>query len=87
MVNRLDDGLPTYLGANLTWDDLISPIMQNRCVVCHNENASLNLSNYASVMDSGTVVPGNVAESSLATVQSAGHTNALPADATDWLKA
>ncbi len=87
MVNRLDDGLPRYPGANLTWDDLISPIMQNRCVVCHNENTTLNLSDYTSVMDSGTVIPGNAAESALVTVQSAGHTNALPADATDWLKA
>jgi hypothetical protein len=42
LTNVLDETLPTYPEADLTWNDLVGPFMEVRCVACHGGTAGLS---------------------------------------------
>lgn len=92
LTNVLDPSLPTYPETDLTWNALIGPILESRCVACHGAEAldgGLSLASYDEAMaggDQGAVIlPGNSAESLLITVQEEGHLNQLPSSVLDWV--
>ncbi|MBK8051190.1 MAG: NapC/NirT family cytochrome c [Anaerolineales bacterium] len=89
LTNKLPELLPTYPESPLTWDDLVGPILQSRCVSCHGGTAGLELDTYADAMAGGNlgpaIVPGNAEESPLVKLQKEGHPNSLPAQELDWV--
>jgi hypothetical protein len=89
ITNILDADLPTYPEADLTWDDLIGPILQARCVSCHGGTAGLHLDSYAGAIAGGNlgpaIVPGNADASLLVQLQRAGHPNSLAPRELEWI--
>ncbi len=89
LTNVLDSQLPTYPESDLTWDDLVGPILQARCVACHGGTAGLYLDSYADIMTGGNlgpaIVPGNADESLLIELQREGHPNSLAPNELDWI--
>jgi hypothetical protein len=89
LVNTLPAGLPTYPEAPLTWNDLVGPILEARCVACHGGTAGLYLDSYAGAMAGGNlgpaIVPGDADASLLVQLQREGHPNSLPANELDWI--
>ena len=59
LTNVLDSQLPTYPEADLTWDDLVGPILAARCVACHGGTAGLYLDSYDGVMAGGNFGAGH----------------------------
>jgi hypothetical protein len=68
----------TAVASDLTWDNAIGPMLQEKCMPCHGAVASggLNLSTYADAMSGGAsgpvIVPGDGENSLLVTRQQAG---------------
>jgi formate dehydrogenase gamma subunit len=68
----------TAVASDLTWDNAIAPMFQEKCMPCHGPAASggLNLSTYADTMSGGAsgpvIVPGDGDNSLLVTRQLAG---------------
>ena len=68
----------TSVASDLTWDNAIGSMLQEKCLPCHGPAASggLNLSTYADAMKGGAsspvIVPGDGANSLLVTKQQAG---------------
>jgi len=89
LTNQLSESLPTYPEAALTWDDLVVPILQARCVSCHGGTAGLYLDTYAGALAGGNlgpaIVPGNAEESLLVKLQREGHPNSLPPRELEWM--
>jgi hypothetical protein len=89
MTNKLAEDLPTYPESPLTWDDLVGPILQARCVACHGGTAGLYLDSYEGAMAGGNlgpaIVPGNAEDSLLVQLQRAGHPNSLSARELEWI--
>lgn len=69
----------TAVASDLTWDNAIGPMLQEKCMPCHGAAVSggLNLSTYADAMQGGNtgpaIVPGDSANSVLVTVQQSGN--------------
>ncbi|MBW7886556.1 MAG: NapC/NirT family cytochrome c, partial [Caldilineaceae bacterium] len=57
LTNVLAESLPRYPDAALTWDDLIGPILEARCVACHGGTAGLYLDTYEGAMAGGNLGP------------------------------
>jgi hypothetical protein len=89
LVNTLPEGLPTYPEAPLTWNDLVGPILEARCVACHGGTAGLYLDTYEGAMAGGNlgpaIVPGDADASLLVQLQREGHPNSLPAAELEWI--
>ena len=81
--------MPTYPDSPLTWNDLIGPIVDVRCVACHGGTAGLYLDSYSGVMAGGNlgpaIIPGDAEGSMLVQLQRAGHPNSLPAEELEWM--
>ena len=81
--------MPTYPEANLTWDALVGPILEARCVACHGGTAGLYLDSYDGVLAGGNlgpaIIPGNAEESLLIQLQRDGHPNSLAPGELDWI--
>ena len=90
LTNVLDESLPAYPEADLTWDDLIQPILEVRCVACHGGTAGLYLDSYEGVLAGGNlgpaIIPGNADESLLVELQRNGHPNSLSPRELEWLE-
>ncbi|NOZ71327.1 MAG: hypothetical protein GXP38_05340 [Chloroflexi bacterium] len=90
LTNVLDETLPTYPEAALTWTDLIGPILQSRCVACHGGTAGLYLDSYEGLMAGGNlgpaIIPGDAKESLLITLLRNGHPNTLPDRELQWIE-
>ncbi len=90
-LNTLDGNLPTYPAAALTWQDLVGPILENRCVVCHGGTAGLSLDTYKHALVGGNlgpaIIPGNPDDSLLVKLQQNGHPNSLAPDQLEWIVA
>jgi nitrate/TMAO reductase-like tetraheme cytochrome c subunit len=90
LSNTLDETLPTYPEAALTWDALVGPILQSRCVACHGGTAGLYLDSYEGLMAGGNlgpaVIPGDVEGSLLVELQRNGHPNSLPSRELTWIE-
>ncbi len=90
MTNVLPETLPTYPAADLTWDDLIGPIFEARCVACHGGTAGLYLDTYAGAMAGGNlgpaIVPGEAQNSLLVQLQHEGHPNSLAPQELVWVE-
>ena len=90
MTNVLPDALPTYPEADLTWDDLVGPIVQARCVACHGGTAGLYLETYDGAMAGGNrgpaIIPGDAENSLLVQLQEEGHPNSLAPRELEWVK-
>ncbi len=90
LFNVLDETLPTFPEADLTWSDLVGPILAERCVVCHGDAGGLNLETYKGAMAGGqsgpAVIPGSGSDSLLVSVQRDGHPNRLPDRQLLWLE-
>jgi hypothetical protein len=91
LTNVLDEALPTYPETDLTWNDLVGPILQARCVACHGGTAGLNLDSYEGVLTGGNfgpaIIPGNAEESLLVKLQHEGHPNSLAPRELNWIEA
>lgn len=89
LVNQLPEDLPTYPESPLTWNDLIGPIVDARCVACHGGTAGLYLDSYSGVMAGGNlgpaIIPGDAEGSLLVQLQRAGHPNSLPVEELEWM--
>jgi nitrate/TMAO reductase-like tetraheme cytochrome c subunit len=89
LTNVLDGTLPTYPEADLTWNDLVAPILEARCTACHGGTAGLYLESYEGLMDGGNlgpaIIPGNAEESLLVVLQQRGHPNSLASRELDWI--
>ncbi len=89
LTNVLASSLPTYPEADLTWDDLVGPILESRCVACHGGTAGLYLDTYEGAMAGGNlgpaIVPGSAEDSLLVQLQRAGHPNSLAPRELDWI--
>ncbi len=89
MSNILEGSLPTYPETQLTWDDLIGPIVQARCVACHGGTAGLYLDTYQGAMAGGNfgpaIVPGDAEGSLLVQLQRQGHPNSLAPRELEWI--
>ncbi len=90
LTNVLDARLPTYPESDLTWNDLVGPILEARCVACHGGTAGLYLDTYEGMMDGGNfgpaIIPGNADESLLVELQKAGHPNSLAPRELEWIE-
>ncbi|MFQ5576627.1 MAG: c-type cytochrome domain-containing protein, partial [Anaerolineae bacterium] len=90
LTNKLDGNLPTYPEVPLTWDDLIGPILQDRCVPCHGGTAGLYLNSYDGALAGGNlgpaIIPGNSAESMLVELQRNHHPNSLAPAQLEWIE-
>jgi len=89
LTNVLDTALPTYPEVELTWDELIQPIFQARCVACHGGTAGLDLDTYEGVLTGGNlgpaIIPGQAEESLLVELQRNGHPNSLAPRELEWI--
>ena len=89
LTNVLDESLPTYPEADLTWNDLVGPILEARCVACHGGTAGLYLDSYDGVLAGGNlgsaIIPGNAEESLLIQLQREGHPNSLAPRELEWI--
>lgn len=89
LTNVLPELLPTYPEADLTWNDLIGPILEARCVACHGGTAGLYLDTYEGALTGGNlgpaIVPGNTTDSLLVKLQQNGHPNSLSPRELDWI--
>jgi hypothetical protein len=89
LTNVLDESLPTYPEADLTWDELVGPILEARCVACHGGTAGLDLDSYQGVLAGGNlgpaIVPGNAEESLLVELQRNGHPNSMASRELEWV--
>jgi formate dehydrogenase gamma subunit len=88
----------TAVASDLTWDNAIGPMLQEKCLPCHGPAASagLNLSTYADALKGGisgpVIVPGDGENSLLVTRQQAGgHPGQLTpeeiAQVIEWIEA
>jgi nitrate/TMAO reductase-like tetraheme cytochrome c subunit len=89
LTNVLNGTLPTYPEAPLTWDDLVGPILEARCVACHGGTAGLYLDSYEGAMAGGNlgpaIVPGDAENSALVQLQREGHPNSLAPRELEWV--
>lgn len=89
LTNVLGDTLPTYPERPLTWNDLVSPILEARCMACHGGTAGLYLDSYADLMSGGNlgdaIIPGNAEGSLLVQLQRQGHPNSLAPRELEWI--
>jgi nitrate/TMAO reductase-like tetraheme cytochrome c subunit len=89
LTNVLDESLPVYPQADLTWTVLVGPILQARCVACHGGTAGLYLDTYEGVLAGGNfgpaITPGNARESLLVKLQQTGHPNSLAPRELEWI--
>jgi nitrate/TMAO reductase-like tetraheme cytochrome c subunit len=89
LTNVLDESLPTYPESDLTWVDLVGPILEARCVACHGGTAGLYLDTYEGLIAGGNlgpaIVPGDAGESLLVQLQHNGHPNSLASRELDWI--
>lgn len=89
MTNVLASDLPTYPEQALTWDALVGPILEARCVACHGGTAGLYLDTYEGAMAGGNfgpaVVPGDADASLLVQLQREGHPNSLAPRELEWI--
>ena len=89
LTNVLAATLPTYPEADMTWDELIGPVLQARCSTCHGGTAGLYLDTYQGVMAGGNlgpaIVPGNADGSLLVELQNLGHPNSLAPRELEWV--
>ncbi|RME70237.1 MAG: hypothetical protein D6784_17035 [Chloroflexi bacterium] len=89
LTNVLDDSLPRYPEAPLTWNDLVGPILQARCAACHGGTAGLSLESYEQMKAGGNlgpaIIPGNADESLLVQLQRRGHPNSLSPRELEWI--
>jgi len=89
LTNVLDESLPAYPESDLTWTELVGPIMQARCVACHGGTAGLYLDSYQGLLDGGNfgpaISPGNASESLLVELQRDGHPNSLAPRELEWV--
>ena len=90
LSNQVAGNLPTYPEADLTWNDLIGPILGARCLACHDGTAGLYLDTYEGVLNGGNmgpaIVPGQADESLLVKLQKNGHPNSLPPRELEWIE-
>jgi len=90
LTNVLPEHLPTYPEADLTWNDLIGPILDARCVACHGGTAGLYLDSYEGLLAGGNlgpaIVPGNAEGSLLVQLQHNGHPNSLSSRELGWIE-
>ena len=90
LTNVLDESLPSYPQADLTWTALVGPIMKARCVACHGGTAGLYLDTYEGVLAGGNfgpaITPGNARESLLVKLQQTGHPNSLASRELEWIE-
>ncbi len=91
LTNMLDESLPTYPESDLTWNDLVGPILATRCVSCHGGTAGLDLDTYEGVLAGGNlgpaIIPNNSEESLLIQLQQEGHPNSLAPSELEWIAA
>lgn len=89
LTNVLAATLPTYPAAKLTWNELVGPILQARCVSCHGGTAGLDLANYQGALAGGNlgpaIVAGQAEESLLVRLQREGHPNSLAERELEWV--
>ena len=89
LTNQLPELMPSYPEADLTWDDLIGPILSARCVACHGGTAGLYLDTYEGAMAGGNlgpaIVSGDADASLIIQLQREGHPNSLPPEELDWI--
>ena len=89
LTNVLDGSLPTYPDSDLTWDELVGPILQARCVACHGGTAGLDLDTYEGILAGGNlgpaIVPVDANESLLIQLQREGHPNSLAPRELEWV--
>ena len=90
LTNVLDESLPTYPESALTWNDLVGPILQARCVPCHGGTAGLHLETYQDALAGGNlgpaIVPGQANASLLVKLQRQGHPNRLAPRELGWIE-
>lgn len=90
LTNVLPGELPTYPENELTWNDLVGPILEARCVPCHGGTAGLNLDTYEGLLEGGNsgpaIVPGSAQESRLIELQQNGHPNSLAPRELTWVE-
>ena len=90
LTNVLDELLPTYPESALTWDDLVGPILNTRCVSCHGGTAGIYLDTYEGLLAGGNlgpaVVSGDAAASLLVQLQKKGHPNRLAPRELEWIE-
>jgi hypothetical protein len=90
LTNVLGESLPTYPEVDLTWDDLVQPILQARCVACHGGTAGLYLDSYTGVLAGGNlgpaIIPGDAEGSLLVELQREGHPNSLAPRELEWIE-
>ena len=90
LTNVLAEYLPTYPEADLTWDALVGPILEGRCVACHGGTAGLYLDTYEGAMAGGNlgpaIVPGDAENSLLVQLQREGHPNSLAPRELEWVE-
>jgi hypothetical protein len=91
LTNVLNESLPTYPESALTWNDLIGPILQARCVACHGGTAGLHLESYEGALAGGNlgpaIAPGKAEQSLLVKLQRQGHPNSLAPRELGWIEA
>jgi nitrate/TMAO reductase-like tetraheme cytochrome c subunit len=89
LTNTLGKSLPTYPEASLTWNELVGPILEARCVACHGGTAGLYLDTYEGAMAGGNfgpaIVSGDAEASLLVQLQREGHPNSLAPRELDWI--
>jgi hypothetical protein len=89
LTNVLPESLPTYPQSDLTWIDLVEPILAARCAPCHGGTAGLYLDSYDGLIAGSNlgpaVVSGNAEESMLVKLQRSGHPNSLAPRELDWI--
>ena len=90
LTNVLDESLPTYPESALTWNDLVGPILQARCVPCHGGTAGLHLETFEDALAGGNlgpaIVPGQANASLLVKLQRQGHPNRLAPRELGWIE-
>jgi hypothetical protein len=89
LTNVLNADLPTYPESPLTWDDVVGPILEARCVACHGGTAGLYLDTYEGALAGGNfgpaIVPGDADASLLIQLQKEGHPNSLAPQELEWI--
>ncbi len=89
LTNVLDESLPVYPEVDLTWTELVGPLLEARCVACHGGTAGLYLDSYEGVLAGGNlgpaIVPGKAEESLLVELQRSDHPNSLAPRELEWI--
>jgi hypothetical protein len=72
---------PTATTAPITWNGYAGPLFATKCTMCHGTIAGVTLNTYQNAMATGSIIPGDPANSKLVKVQQKGnHPGQLNAD-------